>query len=62
MSMYVIRCRFQIKQGSEVVEGFALCSDPDTPTTFIYPDRTPYIGEDIWNYKLIHYEPWMKFE
>lgn len=60
MTLYAIQCRFQVSEDSAKVDGIALCSDADTPVTFIYPDGKPYIGEDIWDYRLKHTYPWMK--
>lgn len=58
--MYAIACWFQVAQNSEMLHGFAICSDADTPITFIYPNGEPYTGKDIWNYSLRHFEPWGK--
>jgi len=60
MSLYAIKCRFKIDKDSYPIEGIAICSDPDTPVTFIHPDGKPYTGEGIWNYRLKHHAPWMK--
>lgn len=61
MQLAVIQCRFQITEGSPVVDGLAICSNPDTPVTFIHTDGTPYTGKDIWTYNLLHYKPWALF-
>lgn len=60
-TLCVIQCMFQVSKDSEQIEGLAICSDADTPVTFVYPDGTIYTGEDIWIYTLHHYSPWMKF-
>lgn len=56
--MFVIACRFRTKKKGISVNGLAICSDPDTPVTFIYSDGKPYLGKDIWSYTLLHEEPW----
>lgn len=61
MQLYVIRCGFKIVQNQDMIEGLAICSDPATPVTFIYPDGKPYTGNEIWTYNLRHYSPWAKF-
>lgn len=60
--LYAIQCRFKITEHSDTIEGLAVCSDPDTPVTFIHPDGSPYTGEMVWNYRLAHFNPWAKFE
>ncbi len=61
MQLCVIRCNFQPERDSATIEGLAICSDPDTPVTFIHADGSAYPGADIWTYRLLHYSPWMKF-
>ena len=58
--MYVIECSFTISEKSDPCQGIAICSDPDTPVTFVHSDGSPYNGESIWNYTLHHYKPWAK--
>lgn len=58
MRLFAVRCMFQAEKHTMPVHGVAICSDPDTPVTFIYPDGRPYKGEEIWNYKLNHLHPW----
>ena len=60
--MYFIACRFKINKTDDWVNGFAICSDPDTPETFIFPDGKPYTEVDIWDYKLQHTMPWACIE
>lgn len=60
--LYVIPCKFQPTEHSEPVSGLAICSDPDTPVTFILPNGLPYLGDVIWSYHLRHYSPWTKFD
>lgn len=61
-ALYFIPCRWQAEQYSPVVHGFAVCSDADTPITFLYPDGLPCISDLIWSYSLQHYSPWAKLE
>lgn len=58
MQLYCISCTFQIERDSTPIEGIAICTDPDTPETFVYPDGKPYTGTDLWTYRLHHYSPW----
>ena len=58
MKLYAIACTFQTTEGGEKFAGMAVCSDPDTPETFIFPDGSPYIGKEIWTYSLHHHQPW----
>lgn len=58
MSLYAIPCRFKTTKDSAPVEGIAICSDADTPVTFVYPDGKPYTGKEIWDYRLQHHMPW----
>lgn len=62
MELFSIACSFQTHEGTEPIHGIAICTDPNTPVTFIYPNGKPYDdhGAGIWNYKLKHYEPWTK--
>lgn len=60
MTLYAITCNFQVTQNEAMVEGIAICSDPDTPITFIHPDGKPYTGDDIWDYRLKHFNPWLR--
>ena len=62
MPLSVIACSFKTEQHGPVHHGLAVCSDPDTPVTFIYPDGKPFLGEIIWNFKLQHYMPWATFD
>lgn len=62
MELFAIRCRFKETKDSVLVDGMAICKDPDTPITFIYPNGEPYLGSDIWNYSLLREWPWAKFE
>lgn len=58
MALFAIRCRFKPTKDSEYIEGMAICSDADTPVTFIHPDGLPLISDEIWDYKLEHGSPW----
>ena len=58
MALFAIRCRFKPTESSKYVEGLAICSDADTPVTFIHPDGKPLICDEIWDYKLHHTSPW----
>lgn len=60
--MYFIACTFKIYKDSEPVAGFAVCSDADTPQTFINTDGLSVVTDGIWTYKLHHYKPWAKVE
>lgn len=60
MTLYAIPCRFKIAKDAEVVEGLAICTDPNTPTVFIHPNGEPYTGTEMWYYTLMHYRPWAK--
>jgi len=60
--LYAIPCSFKSTKGSETEYGLAICSDPDTPITFIYANGSPVIGDIIWNYHLMHHSPWAKLE
>lgn len=62
MLLYAIKCRFKATENSEPVDGLAICSDPDTPVTFIFPDGMPYTGKEIWNYRLSYHDPWAKLD
>lgn len=57
--MFLIRCHFRKAKEDTLLDGFAICSDPNTPITFIYPNGEAHIG-DIWSYYLRHFEPWFK--
>ena len=60
--LFTIQCRFQTHQHSTPVDGIAICSDPNTPITFIHPDGKPYLGKDIWTYNLRHHYPWSRHD
>lgn len=61
MELCVIACRWQATKDSKPVDGIAICKDPDTPITFINQDGTPYLGDGIWTYRLLHHYPWASF-
>ena len=58
-SLFAIPCTWSPDRDT-TIRGLAICSDPDTPVTFLYPDGKPYLGNSIWAYKLQHYSPWAK--
>ena len=60
--LFVIPCTFQIDEEGPSYKGLAICSDPDTPETFIFEDGEPLLNKEIWSYNLHHHEPWSKFE
>lgn len=60
-ALYFIRCSFRPKKDSEPIYGFAICSDADTPVTFIHPDGTPLRSKVVWDYMLHHYSPWGRY-
>jgi len=60
--LFTIPCWFIVKRNTKRIDGLAVCSDPDTPVTFIHPDGKPYNGKTIWSYGLKHYQPWTKHE
>lgn len=60
--LYAIACSFQTTKNAKPVNGLAICTDPDTPMTFIFPDGKPYNSDEIWSYKLHHFTPWAKIE
>jgi hypothetical protein len=62
MQVYAISCTFKPEKDSEPVLGLAICKDPDTPETFIYPNGRPLIADEIWSYKLHHTMPWSAIE
>lgn len=62
MQLFVIQCSFQTKKDGTPIHGLAICSDADTPITFIYPNGKPLILAEIWKYNLKHHLPWAKFE
>jgi hypothetical protein len=61
--LYVIECSFRLIQNGRLHYGLAICTDPDTPQTFLYSDGT-HIGTSggIWSYSLLHHHPWSSFE
>lgn len=62
MPLYIIQCTWKISETALSDHGIAVCSDPDTPITFIDgASGKPYNGE-IWNYQLHHFRPWGKFD
>ena len=61
-ALFAIKCAFKPTQSSPAIIGLAICSDADTPVTFIHPDGTPYLEKEIWTYDLMHFSPWAKLE
>ena len=61
-SLYFISCTFKVTQHSPMIYGFAICSSPDDVVTFVFPNGKPYLGLNIWDFKLQHYSPWGQFE
>lgn len=62
MTLYAIKGCFKPSKNSEYIEGTAICSDPDTPVTFITQDGLPVSAETIWDYNLYHLAPWGRFD
>lgn len=60
--LYAISCWFKPFENSPKVYGLAICTDPDTPMTFIFPDGLALRTEGIYDYKLAHYYPWAGFD
>lgn len=59
MQLYAIACTFKLVKDGEEYNGLAICSDPDTPVTFVHSDGIAITeGDDIWNYQLHHHQPW----
>jgi hypothetical protein len=61
-TLYAIPCTFKLTEQSETEYGLAICSDPDTPVTFIHQNGSPVIEDILWTYRLMHYSPWAKLE
>jgi len=59
--MYFIQCRFKKTKDGDSLHGYAVCSDPDTPITFILPNGEAYNG-GIWTYQLLHHMPWVRLK
>jgi hypothetical protein len=59
--LYCIPCTWSPEE-KIIVQGMAICSDPNTPVTFLYPSGEAYEGKEIWTYKLHHYRPWTMLE
>lgn len=59
--LYAIPCTWSPEQGT-IVHGLAICQDPDTVATFLYPSGEAYTGAQVWNYKLHHMLPWARLE
>lgn len=65
MKLFVIQCTFttvEDGEAKETVDGLAICRDPDTPETFIYPNGHPLNAWEIWSFKLHHNMPWAMFK
>jgi hypothetical protein len=54
--LYAIPCSFKLTQDGPIHKGLAICSDPDKPITFIFPNGKPYIHGMVWSYVLKRYE------
>lgn len=60
--LYAIACDFCLEHNGPTHHGLAICSDPDTVVTFVFADGKPYKGEEVWTYKLRHFNPWIMIE
>lgn len=58
--LFVIEAQWKVKESDPWTHGLAICSDPNTPVTFVTPDGKPVITAELWNYNLHHHRPWSR--